>query len=149
VKREVWFPGFILVAFVFLMIQGLSTLPFRGMLFPLIVGGAGALLCGFEIVRDIAGSKEPVKEEKGRSLLALKTHIPVLAIAVLLVPMIWILGFMVAVPVHLLLFLRYNGEKWFRCFAIAFSSALICYFGLHLAMGIDFNEGLLLDYLKG
>jgi len=148
VKREVWFPIFILVGFAFLIVYGLNTLSIRSMRFPLIIGGIGAVLALVEIIVAIIERKRGSSSEtNGGNLKELFSHLPALAMLVLIVPLIWLLGFLVAVPLHVFFFLRFNGEKWSQSFVAAVVTGIIFYFVIYLGMKIPFEEGLLFSYL--
>jgi hypothetical protein len=141
--NRIWFPLFLLLAILFLLIDGSQSLTFRGLLFPVVIGGLGIVLSGIEVIGGIVKKKDERAEEGGKRLKDLKSHLLTLAIMLAIVPMVWILGFMVAVPLHVLIFLKYFGERWRTSFAIAASLAVIFYFGLYLGMKINFNMGIL------
>ncbi len=141
--NRIWFPMFLLLAFLFLLIDGSRYLPFRGLVFPLVIGSLGIVLSGVEVIRGVLKKKDEETEAGGEKLRALKSRIPTLMIMVAIVPMVWILGFMVAIPLHVFIFLKYFGERWRKSFVIAASMAILFYFGLYLGMKIPFNRGLL------
>ena len=147
-KRQIWFPIFLLMGFIFLIVYGLNTLSMRAMRFPLIISGIGGGLALVEILKLSIGKKSGSSSEiNGRSLKELIFHLPALAMLLSIVPLIWFLGFLVAVPLHVFFFLKFNGEKWSQSFVAAVVTGIIFYFGLYLGMKIPFNEGLLFSYL--
>jgi hypothetical protein len=147
-KREIWFPIFLLVGFIFLIVYGLMTLSMRSMRFPLFIGGIGAVLALVEIfIAMIERRRGSSSETRGGDLKRLLSHLPGLAMLVLIVPLIWLLGFLVAVPLHVFIFLRFNGEKWVHSFVAAVVTGFIFYFVIYLGMRIPFEEGLLFSYL--
>lgn len=135
--------------FPFLLFNGMLTLSIRGMTFPLAIGGIGIILSAVEITRGIWRESSEEDEEGIKKLKNLRYYIPTFIILLAIAPMVWIFGFMVAIPLHAFFFLKYNGEKWGLSAAIAISLAIIFYFGLYIGMKIPFNEGLLIEYLKG
>jgi hypothetical protein len=141
--NRIWFPLFLFLAFLLLLIDGSRYLPFRGLAFPLVIGGMGIVLSGVEVIRGTLKKKDEETEAGGKKLKYLKSHILTLIIMLAIVPMVWLLGFMVAIPLHVFIFLRYLGQRWRKSFAIAASMAIIFYFGLYLGMRIPFNMGLL------
>ena len=151
-KNKIWFPIVLLIGFLFLIVHGLESLSLRAMRFPLIVGGIASILLLVEIFGGIfkGRQKEVLKEtEEGSSLKELGAHLPAIGMLLAIVPLIWILGFLVAIPLHLFLFLKFNGEKWLQSFITALVTWIIFYFGLDLGMKIPFDEGLLFSYFFG
>ncbi len=141
--NRIWFPLFLFLAFLFLLIDGSRYLPFRGLFFPLVIGGMGIVLSGVEVIRGLLKKRDEETELGGEKLKHLKSRIPTLVIMVAIVPMVWLLGFMVGIPLHVFIFLRYLGSRWSKSFVIAASLAIVFYFGLYLGMKIPFNMGLL------
>ncbi len=146
---RVWFPTFLLLSVLFLLIDGRAKLPVRGMAFPMLVGGIMIVLCLVEVIRGMKGKGKEEVEEGAKKLKDLSLHLPSFLILLTIIPMVWIFGFMAAVSLHAFFFLKYNGEKWRLCAAVAVTLAIVFYFGLYLGMKIPFNDGLLLEYLKG
>jgi hypothetical protein len=146
---RIWFPLVLLLTLLYLIVEGMSTLPIRGMLFPLIIGGICILLSASEVIRGFSKEKCKDEEDGNKKLKNLRPFIPSLLILLAIAPVVWILGFMVAIPLHVFFYLKYNNEKWGLSAAIAISLAIIFYFGLYIGMKIPFNEGLLFEYLKG
>jgi hypothetical protein len=141
--NRIWFPLFLLLAFLFFLLDGSRYLPFRGLAFPLVIGGMGIVLSGVEVIRGILKKKDEETEAGGKKLKYMKSHILTLMIMLAIIPMVWVLGFMVAISLHVFIFLRYFGGTWRKSFIIAASMAIIFYFGLYLGMRIPFNMGIL------
>ncbi|MFB3886248.1 MAG: tripartite tricarboxylate transporter TctB family protein [Thermodesulfobacteriota bacterium] len=150
-KNGIWFPTVLLIGSLFLIVHGLNALSSRAMRFPLIVGGITSILLLVEILRGIwrGRPKTVLKETKEDSFKELGSHLPAIAMLVAIVPLIWILGFLIAIPLHLFLFLKFNGEKWLPSFITGLVTWIILYFGLYLGMRIPFDEGLLFSYFLG
>jgi hypothetical protein len=150
-KSRIWFPIVLLMGFLFLIVHGLNSLSLRAMRFPLIVTGIVSVLLLVEILRGIwrGRQKEVFQKTKEGSFKELVTHLPAMAVLLVILPLIWILGFLIAVPLHLFFFLKFNGEKWLQSFITALVTWIILYFGLYLGMKIPFDEGLLFSYLLG
>lgn len=150
-KNGIWFPIVLLMGFLFLIVHGLNSLSLRAMRFPLIVAGIVSVLLLVEILRGIWRGRqtEVLEETKEDSFKELGSHLPDIAMLLAIVPLIWILGFLVAIPLHLFLFLKFNGEKWLQSFMTALVTWIIFYFGLYHGMKIPFDEGLLFSYLLG
>lgn len=150
-KNRIWFPIFLLLGSLFLIVHGLNSLSLRAMRFPLIVGGVASILLLVEIFGEIFSrrQKDTLKETKEGGLKELRSHLPAIAMLLAILPLIWILGFLIAIPLHLFLFLKFNGEKWLQSFITGFVTWIILYFGLSLGMRIPFDEGLLFAYIFG
>ena len=149
-RRQIWFPAVLTAGFIFLIVYGLNTLSMRAMRFPLIVCGSGIGLALIDILKGVSarkkGSSAKVDE---KSLKMLLSHLPGLAMLVFVLPLIWFLGFLVAVPLHAFLFLKFNGEKWSHSFVAGIVTWMLLYFVAYRGMKIPFNEGLLVSSLLG
>lgn len=140
-RTKVLFPLIILVIFVFLLAHGSLKLSTKTMLFPWITGGLGCLLLLWEIVGELKQKGEESEKTNFKQNVAI--YLPITAVVLSLLPLIYVLGFFVAVPVHILICLKFNGEKWLISVILASLMAAIFYGVFYLALSMRFYEGLL------
>ena len=139
-RSRVLFPVIILVIFVFLLAYGSLKLSTRTMVFPWITGGLGCLLLLWEIVR---GLKEKGEESEKMNFKKAASYLPITVVVLSLLPLIYVMGFFVAVPIHILICLKFNREKWLISVILASLMAAIFYGVFYLALSMRFYEGLL------
>ena len=139
-RSRVLFPVIILVIFVFLLAYGSLKLSTRTMVFPWITGGLGCLLLLWEIVREL---KEKGEESEKINFKKAASYLPITAVVLSLLPLIYVMGFFVAVPIHILICLKFNREKWLISIILASLMAAIFYGVFYLALSMRFYKGLL------
>ncbi len=134
------FPLVILVIFVFLLAHGSLTLSSRTMAFPWITGGLGCILLVWEIVGQLRKKGEASRKISMKKAVS---YVPITAVILSLIPLIYLLGFFVAVPLHILICLKFNGEKWLISVLLACLMAAVFYGVFYLALGMRFYGGFL------
>jgi|WetSurSiteA1Bulk_404760.scaffolds.fasta_scaffold244822_1 hypothetical protein len=139
-RGKIVFPFIILAVFVFLLVQGSLNLSTRTMAFPWITGGLGCLLLLWEIVREWRKKGEA---SGNMSVQKAVSYVPITAVVLSLIPLIYLLGFFIAVPLHVLICLKFNGEKWGISAFLACLMTVIFYGVFYLALGMRFYKGLL------
>jgi putative tricarboxylic transport membrane protein len=130
---------------------------FRAGLFPWVIGTPTLVLACFQLGRDILGKKkkaaasliENVEEEIDPAVVKQRT-IAVILWTVGFFLAIWFLGFSYAVPLTILLYLKFAGkESWLMTASVTFFSWLF-YWGLfERLLNVPFPEGLLISLIKG
>jgi len=60
-----------------------------------------------------------------------------------LVLLIWLLGFLIAFPLFILLYIKLNGEKWIWALGVSISFFIVVYVGFGILLEIPLYEGLL------
>ena len=146
--RRVWFPGLILLFFIFLLIEGSLALTADAMIFPWIIGGLGCVLLLAEIVREARGTEPRISGEtkNGQDLGQLKVYLPGIGWLVAILPAIYFLGLSVTIPLYLLLYMKSHGERWTLSLIFMAVTGAFFYFVFVVALKVSFNEGLLLSY---
>ena len=130
---------------------------FRAGLFPWVIGIPTLALCFLQLPRDlgrkpkqtpIADGAEP-EEEIAPKVVRQRT-IAVIGWTVGFFLAIWILGFSIAVPLMILLYLKIAGkESWLMTAQVTFFSWLF-YWGLfEKLLNVPFPDGLLLSWIRG
>jgi putative tricarboxylic transport membrane protein len=130
---------------------------FRAGLFPWVIGTPTLLLAVGQLARDLYGKKKKASAiaEIGELQASVEPHvarkrtISIILWTVGFFVAIWLLGFSYAVPLTILLYLKFAGESWFMTASVTFFSWLF-YWGLFERMlNVPFPEGLLLMLIKG
>lgn len=143
-RTRVWFPAVIFILFLGLIVQGSLELSTDAMLFPYILGAFGLALLAGQIVREARGARQAASEEEpGRASFNLGTYLPSIAWLLAILPMIYLVGYLITVPLYMFLYLKLHGERWPLCIAVTLLVSLVLYFAFIVALGIPFYEGLL------
>ena len=108
-KGKVLFPLVILGAFLFLIIIGTLQMSTKAMVFPWTVGGIGLSLIIWEIIKNVKTSEEKTSLKKQEAVLR-KTYIANVLMMLAIVPAIYILGFFIAIPLHVFSFMKIMVE---------------------------------------
>jgi hypothetical protein len=130
---------------------------YRAGLFPWVIGIPTFILCFFQLARDIGGKQKKVvtvgvdqaQVEIAPEVITQRT-ITVIGWTVGFFVAIWLLGFPIAVPLMILLYLKMAGqESWLMTALVTFFTWLF-YWGLfEKLLNVPFPEGLLIGLIKG
>jgi putative tricarboxylic transport membrane protein len=130
---------------------------YRAGLFPWVIGTPTLLLAVGQLARDLYGktkksSRIPEVGEVHADIapeVARKRTISIILWTVGFFVAIWLLGFSYAVPLTILLYLKFAGESWLITASVTFFSWLF-YWGLFEKMlNVPFPEGLLITLITG
>ncbi len=131
---------------------------YRAGLFPWVVGIPTLILAFGQFARDIYGKKKKAADGIAMSVetpveiapeLARRRTVSIILWTVGFFVAIWLLGFSYAVPLTILLYLKFAGESWFITASVTFFSWLF-YWGLFEKMlNVPFPEGLLITLING
>ncbi|MDP2645375.1 MAG: tripartite tricarboxylate transporter TctB family protein [Desulfobacterales bacterium] len=118
--------------------------PFGARLFPWVIAIPAALLMLMELAKEIfqprdAAPAELDPEEKKRRNRAYGS---IIAWMVGFLAMIYVLGFLVGIPLFLFLYLKTNGFPWFRSLRLAAGLILSIYLIFSLLMNMHLYPGL-------
>jgi putative tricarboxylic transport membrane protein len=132
---------------------------YRAGLFPWVIGTPTLILALGQLARDVYGKK---KKKIAGLAESVETHIDIApeivrqrTLAILLWTIgffvaIWLLGFSYAVPLTLLLYLKFGGnEKWPITIAVTFFTWLFYWSLFEWLLKVPFPEGLLIELIKG
>ena len=139
-KGKLIFPLLILGGFLFLIILGTLQMSAKAMVFPWTVGGIGSILIIWEIIKNIKATEKKIPP-KNQEAVSKKTYITNIMMMLAILPAIYILGFFIAIPLHVFSFMKINGEKTRLSLSIALGVALFIYFVLYIFMEIPFYQG--------
>jgi TctA family transporter len=129
---------------------------FRAGLFPWAIGIPTLVLALLQLNKDVTGRKTP----KAAAVWEAALHIPpevaiyrtltIIGWTVGFFVMIWLLGFTYAVPVVMILYLKFAGrEKWLMTLIVTFFTWLFFHGLFERALNVPFPEGLLIGLFKG
>ena len=144
-------PGFILIFFVVLLVKGSLELSIDAMLFPWVTGVFGSILLLWEIRKEIRESREGTSKKIGpdKSSGRFKNYLSGFAWVTAIFPLIYLLGFIMAIPLFLFLYLKSQGERWMLCLSVALLGEIIFYLAFVVMLRVHFYEGLLFSYIMG
>ena len=142
---------FFLVFFVTLLLISMTYSP-KARRLPLLVGIPGAALTAAQVIKEIgrrrgkageAKGVEPENAEAASQKGVDKKLLTMLGWMVLLVAMIWILGFLITIPVYTILFMKSLKESWRLCIIFAVAGFAILYYLFAVALNMELYPGLL------
>jgi hypothetical protein len=151
--KRIWLPVFILtVCFIVPLANAtLEKLSFESMLFPWLVGGLASILLFWEIVKGLRETREEdaVGKKGEEALQKRKKFIEGIAWVFAILPMMYLVGIIIAIPIYLFAFLKYNGEKLWICISLPVIIGAFFYFVFIVVLNIPFYEGILWPYVNG
>ncbi len=130
---------------------------YRAGLFPWVIGIPTFVLCFLQLARDLRGTHKKKDAHPGEEAeveiapeVIRKRTLDVICWTVGFFLAIWLLGFSIAVPLMILLYLKVAGkESWLMTAQVTFFSWLF-YWGLfEKLLNVPFPEGLLIGLFKG
>jgi len=130
---------------------------FRAGLFPWAIGIPTLVLALLQLNKDVTGRKKPKAAAATweaaldvTPYLATRRTLAILAWTVGFFVMIWLLGFTYAVPVVMILYLKFAGrEKWPMTLIVTFFTWLFFHGLFERALNVPFPEGWLIGLFKG
>jgi TctA family transporter len=129
---------------------------FRAGLFPWAIGIPTLVLALLQLIKDVTGRKKPKSAAVWEGALdippevATRRTLAIIGWTLGFFVMIWLLGFTYAVPVVMILYLKFAGrEKWPMTLIVTFFIWLFFHGLFERALNVPFPEGLLIDFFKG
>jgi TctA family transporter len=130
---------------------------FRAGLFPWVIGTPTLVLAFGQLARDLYGKKKrpsnlPDVGEVHVDIepkVARQRTISIILWTIGFFVAIWLLGFSYAVPLTILLYLKFAGENWFMTASVTFFSWLFYWSIFEKMLNVPFPEGLLITLIKG
>ncbi|MGH7853092.1 MAG: tripartite tricarboxylate transporter permease [Candidatus Binatia bacterium] len=131
---------------------------YRAGLFPWVIGTPTLILALGQLVRELYGKKGKSTVMPGEPIEApayiapgvvRRRTISIISWTVGFFLAIWLLGFSYAVPLTILLYLKFAGESWFMTAAVTFFSWLLYWSLFEKMLHVPFPEGLLITLIKG
>lgn len=129
---------------------------FRAGLFPWAIGIPTLVLALLQLNKDVTGRKKPKAAAVWEAALdiplevATRRTLTIIGWTVGFFVMIWLLGFTYAVPIVMILYLKFAGrEKWPMTLIVTFFTWLFFHGLFERALNVPFPEGLLIGLFKG
>jgi hypothetical protein len=111
---------------------------------PLVVGVPGLVLSAGEVARQVFRKREPrLKETAARGSDEYKKTLRAIGWMVLLVALIWILGFTIGLPLFSMLFMKARKESWVTSVIITLIGVSVIYFLFGMGLEMSLYKGLL------
>ena len=148
VNSRVIFTGLMLAIFIAMDAMAL-TYPYKAGLMPLVVGLPGAVLCLFQVVVELRrADSTPILAAPVSRELQMFGWLAVFAVAILL------LGFLIAVPLTLYLYLRFDSHESQRLsLTIALAGVVVIYGVFDQLLAVQLWDGflppLIMDWWSG
>jgi hypothetical protein len=131
---------------------------YRAGLFPWVIGIPTFVLAIGQVIRDIYGRKK--KKTAGLAMsveapvaiepaVARRRTVSIIVWTIGFFLVIWLLGFTYAVPLAILLYLKFAGESWFITASVTFFSWLFYWALFEKMLNVPFPEGLLITLFRG
>jgi TctA family transporter len=128
---------------------------FRAGLFPWAIGIPTLVLALLQLIKDVTGRKKPKSAAVWEGALdvppevATRRTLAIIGWTLGFFVMIWLLGFTYAVPVVMILYLKFAGrEKWPMTLIVTFFTWIFFHGLFERALNVPFPEGLLIDFFK-
>ncbi len=148
-KPAIIFPIVLLALLIVLAIYSLSY-PFQTQLFPLVICIPVIALVLIQVVREISQSSgsrrqegNPAEQGATGSRAVWRGHALIIAWMTGFLLMIYIVGFILAIPLFLFLYLKLHGSGWLRSLGLAAGMVIVIYSLFTLAMKMHFYPGVL------
>ena len=118
----------------------------KARLMPLVIGVPGLVLSAAEVTRQVLRKREPKPKEAaaGESDHYKKT-LRAIGWMVLLVGLIWILGFTLGLPLFSMLFMKTRKESWVTSIIITLSGVGVIYFLFGKGLEMSLYKGFLFE----
>ena len=114
-----------------------------------VIGGAASILLLWEIIGELGKKpkESPSQEEEGETSGEMKNFLDGITWTIVILPLIYLFGFLVAIPLYLFSYLKLHGYSvWFSIVLAACVEAFF-YFVFIVALEVNSYDGLLLLYL--
>lgn len=123
---------------------------------PLVVGIPGLVLAAVHILREtvsrpqLTEGKEVIAEKaedsiEGRNVEENKKIFAAIGWMVLLVGMIWLIGFIIALPLYTFVFMKSRKENWLTSIIVASVGVGVIYFLFMMGLELTLYKGLLFE----
>ena len=151
-----WFVAVLIILLVLALWQS-RNFGFRAGLFPWAIGTPTLVLALLQLARDIAGKQKKAVAAAGEVAeveiapeVVRQRTLAIIAWTGGFFLAIWLIGFTYAVPLTILLYLKFAGkERWLMTVLVTFFSWLFYWSLFEKMLNVPFPEGLLIALIKG
>ena len=146
IKGETIFALILLAVFVVLVGVG-TGYSRKARMLPLVLGIPGLILAGVIVSRSCAKAGKTISQERSADEQAhdQKKVLIMIGWVALLIAMIWVFGFLITIPVYMVLFLKTRGEKWPLTIGLALGSWAFLYWIFAVTLKIILYPGILFN----
>jgi len=150
IKGETIFALILLAVFVVLVGVG-TGYSRKARMLPLVLGIPGLILAGVIVSRSCArpgptpGKAAPQERSADEQAGDQKKVLIMIGWVALLITMIWVFGFLITIPVYMVLFLKTRGEKWPLTLGLALGSWAFLYWIFAVTLKIILYPGILFN----
>lgn len=130
------------------VILGALTLEYQSIkVLPIIVGSIVFILAAITLIRDLWAKEKPKGAvEQGEKETELRRYWPTAAWIASFALAIYLLGFLIAIPLFILSYLKLQGRGWLRGIIIAGITTSLVYLAFELALQVKLYRGLLFTW---
>jgi len=115
-------------------------------LLPLIIGGLVFILAAIELVRELRAKAKPQKETRVEARENLRPYFVVGAWIAGFFVAIYLLGFIIAIPLFVLSYIKSRGIGWLTATSLAVLTTIFIYVVFEWFLKVDLSQGLLLSW---
>jgi hypothetical protein len=151
IKGETIFALILLAVFVIIVGVGMGYSRKARML-PLVLGIPGLILAGVIVTRSCVKAGKIISQERSAGEQEVpeeaseqKKVLIMIGWVALLIAMIWVFGFLITIPVYMVLFLKTKGEKWPLTLGLALGSWAFLYWIFAVILKIILYPGILFN----
>jgi len=106
--------------------------------FPVLIGLSGCLIClgNLALAGPEPAAAQPV-EKKANGTIGLRQALPAMAWIVALLPVIWVLGYVIGLTLYVFTYLKTHGQSWTVSAVLAACTLIVVYGGFVRLLGIS------------
>jgi small-conductance mechanosensitive channel len=150
-RGETIFSLILLAVFVIIVGLGMGYSKKARML-PLVLGIPGVVLTAVIVTRNCIRTGKTIPQERSgdeqtgpEEASDQKKVLAMIGWVALLIGMIWVFGFVITIPVYMILFLKTKGEKWLLTLCLAAGSWVFLYWIFAVTLKIILFPGILFE----
>ncbi len=153
-KGNAYFLMIIMAVVLAMIIMALQMEYYTSKLLPLIIGGFVFILAAIGLVGEIVSREKPeaaaTGDEDAREAKAkegLRIYLPISAWILGVSAAIYLVGFVIAIPVFILTYMKSHGIKWTISIISTIVTIAVIYGAFEVALGVDLYQGQLVKWL--
>lgn len=154
-KYNICFIATILLILALFFILSLGY-PFRARIMPMIIIALAIIIAAVIMIKDILSLRKQASLKGGPNQLdsvhkaeSKQMRFSMVLVWSLSLPLtIWLLGFLIALPVFVLAYIRLNGEKWQWAITGSLAMLVVVYFGFGRMLNMPLDAGFLIESIR-
>lgn len=134
-----------LLAFLIVIVLYSLSYPFEARLFPWVIGIPATILMFIQLLKEVSHQRHATQEEglSGQKGGDSRAYAITIAWMAGFLAMLYVLGFLVCIPLFLFLYLKTNGHGWFQSLGLAAGMIMFIYGIFSLVMNMSLYPGIL------